>query len=273
MYRTQQYNSSSFGMQQGLTPGITFLLVANVVIFAILKLLPSVNMVPLFGLTPWEIIHRVTLWQLVTYMFLHGGFMHLFFNMLSLWMFGTDLERQWGTREFLKFYFISGAGAGVITFLVMLNSKVPVIGASGAIFAVLVAYAVLYPNRIVYIWFLIPVKVKYLVIGMIALGILAAWTQTEPGIAHFTHLGGALVGYLYLKQDFRMAALLRPWKRYRFSRRTKSARKENQKVRELMDEVDRVLDRINEVGGYDRLSDKEKKVLENASKELSQRKD
>lgn len=260
-------------MQQGLTPGIKYLLIANVVMFALQKLLPSIDLVHTFGLVPYSVIHGLAVWQIATYMFLHGGFMHIFFNLLTLWMFGTDLERQWGTREFLKFYFVSGIGAGIITFLVMMNSNVPVIGASGAIFAVLVAYAVLYPNRLVYIWFLIPIKVKYMVIGMIALGVIAAWSQTDPGIAHFTHLGGALVGYIYLKQDFRFASLMRVFKRYRFGRRSKAAIKQNRRSRELMDEVDRVLDRINEVGSYDKLTDKEKRVLENASKQLSQGKD
>ena len=215
----------------------------------------------------------LAIWQVVTYMFLHGGFMHIFFNMLTLWMFGTDLERQWGTREFLKFYFISGIGAGLISCLVMMSSLTPIIGASGAIFAVLVAFAVLYPNRIVYVWFLFPIKVKYLVTIMIAIGVFAAWNQSHDGIAHFTHLGGALVGYLYLKQDWHLGSWFNGLKRLRLKRRTKVMMKQNRRSAELMDEVDRILDRINEVGGYDNLSEREKKILENAAKHLSEKKD
>lgn len=271
MYRNQQYyssNSSNFGMQQGITPGIMYLLVANATVFLLQMAMPSSGLVRNFGLVPYSITHDYTLWQPVTYMFLHGGFFHILFNMLTLWMFGTDLERQWGTKEFLKFYFICGIGAGVLTFLLTLNSTVPTIGASGAIFGVLVAFAVLYPNRVVYIWFLFPVKVKYMVMGMIALGVLAAWSQNHDGIAHFTHLGGAAIGYLYLKQDWRLSFFTRFFQQWRFKRRTKAASKEIRRSTAIMDEVDRILDRINEVG-YDNLSEKEKKVLENASKQLS----
>jgi membrane associated rhomboid family serine protease len=275
MYRDQQsYNSggSTFGMQQRITPGIMYLLIANAAIFIIQTAMPNAGLARIFGLVPYDITHGFTLWQPLTYMFLHGGFFHIFFNMLTLWMFGSDLERQWGTREFLKFYFICGIGAGVITFLVMLNSTVPTIGASGAIFAVLVAFAVLYPNRVVYVWFLIPVKVKYLVMAMIGLGVFAAWSQSHDGIAHFTHLGGAAIGYLYLKQDWRLSFLRRIVSQWRLKRRVQVASKQNRRSIGLMDEVDRILDRINEVG-YENISEKEKKVLENASRQLSDKKD
>lgn len=258
-------------MLPSLTPGIMYLLVANASVFMLQLAMPAAGLARIFGLVPYDITHCLTLWQPLTYMFLHGGFFHILFNMLTLWMFGSDLERQWGTREFLKFYFICGIGAGVITFMLTLNSSVPTIGASGAIFGVLVAFAVLYPNRIIYIWFLFPVKVKYLVMAMIALGVFAAWSQTHSGIAHFTHLGGAAIGYLYLKQDWRFSFLARPFKQWRFNRRVKAAAKENRRTTELMDEVDRVLDRINEVG-LENLSEREKQVLENASKQLSDRK-
>ncbi|MCX6831480.1 MAG: rhomboid family intramembrane serine protease [candidate division Zixibacteria bacterium] len=275
MYRNQQsYNSSgsTFGMQQGITPGIMYLLVANTAIFILQMAMPNAGLARTFGLVPYDITHRFTLWQPVSYMFLHGGFFHIFFNMLTLWMFGSDLERQWGTREFLKFYFIAGIGAGIITFLLTLNSTVPTIGASGAIFAVLVAFAVLYPNRVVYVWFLFPVKVKYLVMAMIGIGVFAAWSQSHDGIAHFTHLGGAAIGYLYLKQDWRLSFLRRLFSRWRFKRRVQVAAKQNRRSAGLMDEVDRILDRINEVG-YENISEKEKKVLENASRQLSDKKD
>ncbi len=258
-------------MQKGITPGIMYLLIANTAIFVFQLAMPSAGLTRTFGLVPYDITHRLTLWQPLTYMFLHGGFFHIFFNMLTLWMFGGDLERQWGTREFLKFYFICGIGAGIITFLLTINSSVPTIGASGAIFAVLVAFAVLYPNRTV-ILFIFPIKAKYLVTGFVVLGVIAAWSQAHDGIAHFTHLGGAALGYLYLKRDWRLSFLTRRFKQWSFKRRVHAASKQNRRAAELMDEVDRVLDRINEVG-YENLSEREKKVLENASRRLSEKKD
>ncbi len=272
MIRNSTYQETSFGFQQGITPGIKYLLIANAAVFVLQMLLPTFNLERNLGLVPYAVVHSFALWQLVSYMFLHGGFMHIFFNMFALYMFGTDLERQWGTREFLKFYFIAGIGAAVITFLLQVNSTVPVIGASGAIYGILVAFAVLYPNRLVYIWFLFPIKVKYLVMVLIGLGVLASWSQHSDGIAHFTHLGGALVGYLYLKADWRLLRWLSPVKN--FFRRHKRGPKLVQTKRqpdELMDEVDRILDRITELGGYENLSERDKKILESASKKLSER--
>jgi len=263
-----------FGIQRGLTPAIKGLLIANGGVYLLQMLTSSSAIIQNFGLVPSAILNHFYIWQVFTYMFVHGGFFHILFNMFALWMFGTDLERQWGTREFLKFYLVTGIGAGIITFLLTIYSSIPTIGASGAVFGVLVAFAVLYPNRMVYIYFLFPVKVKYLVMVLIAIGILAAWRNDGDGISHFTHLGGALIGYLYLKSDWwRLGAIFRPFQKMRFKRKTRVKIKHNRKQAQLMDEVDRVLDRITELGGYDNLSEKDKKVLDDASKKLSNKKD
>ncbi len=257
-----------------MTPGIKYLLIANALVYILEMSLGSSWMVENLGLVPNAILNNLSVWQLVTYMFLHGGFFHILFNMFALWMFGTDLERQWGTRFFLKFYFICGIGAGIITFFLQIYSSVPTIGASGAIFGVLVAFAMTYPNREIMMFpFFIPIKAKWLVTIMIGIGIFAAWSNKGDGIAHFTHLGGALIGYVYLKQDWRLGRLfVAPFKRLKFFRRKRKAEKiiqHNRKSAELMDEVDKILDRINEVGGYENLTDREKRVLENAAKKLS----
>jgi membrane associated rhomboid family serine protease len=273
MYRESTYQESTFGFQQGLTPGIKYLLIANVVVFLAQMALPSIRLERVLGLVPYGIAHKFQVWQVATYMFLHGGFFHIFFNMFSLWMFGSDLERQWGTREFLKFYFITGIGAGIITFLLQFNSSVPVIGASGAIYGVLVAFAVLYPNRLVYIWFLFPIKVKYLVMILIGLGVFASYNGKADGIAHFTHLGGALIAYLYLKADWRIPTWVRGLRsKLRLRRKPKLVNRPAAGPEDdLMDEVDQILDRIKEVGGYDKLTEREKKILERASRKLSER--
>ena len=138
-------------------------------------------------------------WQLVTYMFLHAEILHLFFNMLTLFMFGNDLERYWGTERFLKYYFITGIGAGVCSWLVAMDSAAATIGASGAIYGLLLAYGLLYPNRIIFLNFLIPVKVKYLVLLMGAIAFFSSLTGRESGISHIAHLGGMLVGLIFLK--------------------------------------------------------------------------
>lgn len=184
------------------TPAVKNLLIVNVVVFlfqAIAKMLVQVNLDRLFGLVPYDVVHHLFLWQLATYMFLHGGLMHILFNMFALWMFGGELEALWGTKRFLRFYFITGIGAALMTILVGPNSYIPTIGASGAIYGLLAAYGILFPDRILLLYFVVPIKAKYLVM---ILGLLTFWssiTAVGGGIAHVAHLGGMIFGWLYLR--------------------------------------------------------------------------
>ena len=253
-------------------PAIKWLLLANAAFFIV----PRAFNVDLdfyhhiFGLVPNLIWKRFFLWQLVTYMFIHGGFWHIAMNMFILWMFGRELEQTWGTREFTKFYFIAGIGAGLINALVatFIPSMwyIPIVGASGAIYGILVAYAMLFPERYVYVYFMIPVKVKYLVIFLVALEFFSGW-QTD-GVAHFAHLGGALVGFIYLKYEWRWK--INRWSPNNLIRKVKAEAmaKKHAEGMKMMDEVDAILDKINQVG-YDNLTRKEKKILEKASDRLS----
>jgi membrane associated rhomboid family serine protease len=171
--------------------------------FIVTALVPSLRV--LLGLVPVAVTSRLYVWQLATYMFLHGGIFHILFNMLALWMFGAELEHIWGTRYFLKFYFATGIGAGVLT---VLFSLLPfgfaqevhysvVIGASGAIYALLLAYALYFPDRpILMIVFWVPAKICVMILAAIAL--VASITEVG-GVANATHLGGLVVGYAFLK--------------------------------------------------------------------------
>jgi membrane associated rhomboid family serine protease len=159
----------------------------------------------LLGLHPALVVHSFWIWQLATYMFLHGGVFHIVFNMLALWMFGAELERTWGTRYFLKFYFVTGIGAAVLTVLFSLLpfgfarqlQDVNIIGASGAIYGLLLAYAIYFPERpILLIVFWVPARLCVTILGAIA---VFASLSEAGGVANATHLGGLLVGYLYLK--------------------------------------------------------------------------
>lgn len=153
--------------------------------------------------------------QIITYMFLHSpnDFGHLFFNMFALWMFGTMVENIWGGRKFLTYYLVTGIGAGIAhliyLYIFLENNSIPlsaltppyiptVVGASGAVYGIMVAYAYLFPNSRVNLYFLIPVKAKYFVPGLIALDLIMGLSSRNDGVAHFAHLGGALVGFLYL---------------------------------------------------------------------------
>jgi membrane associated rhomboid family serine protease len=153
----------------------------------------------LLGIVPALVWQKGHLWQLVSYMFLHGGFFHILFNMFALWMFGCDLERVWGTARFVTFYFFTGIGAGVMTVLLTPHGYIPTIGASGAIYGILLAYALLFPERRVLLYFLIPVPVRVfvLIIGLIAL--FNSVGQPGDSIAHVAHLGGLVFGWIFLR--------------------------------------------------------------------------
>jgi membrane associated rhomboid family serine protease len=266
------WRGSSFGRYSGMfPPAIKWLLLINAAMFFLPGVLGiSSPVIHWLGLVPAAVWGKGYVWQLVTYMFLHGNIWHILINMFILWMFGAELERTWGTREFTKFYFVAGIGAGLINvvFATLRPSTafIPIIGASGAIYGLLVAYAMLFPDRYVYLYFLIPVKVKYLVIFLVAVEFFS--TYQPDGVAHFAHLGGALVGFLYLKYGFSWR--INRWSPFEYFRKLKaqSLARKRQEGLNLMEEVDAILDKINRVG-YDNLTKREKKILEKASDKLS----
>lgn len=185
-------------------PGVKWLLIINTAVYLLYYLGgPAVrsHAIVLFALSAEAAIRNLMVWQLFTYMFLHGGITHLLFNMLTLWMFGAMLEQDWGTRQFLKFYFFCGIMAGVCVLAV--NALVgdwgtPTIGSSGAIFGLLMAYGVLYPNQTVLMNFLFPIKAKYMVMIYGAIELLLTFGPNS-GLSTIAHLGGMLFGYIYLK--------------------------------------------------------------------------
>jgi membrane associated rhomboid family serine protease len=185
-----------------LSPGVRAILFATsgVFVFQLLsEWLAQTRLERLFGLVPYDVTHHLFLWQGVTYLFLHGGFFHILFNMLALWMFGTELEYLWGTSRFVRFYFITGVGAALCSTVVSPNSTVPIIGASGAIYGLLAAYGLLFPERILLLYLVIPIKAKYFVLILGAIAFWFSMTASGGGVAHVAHLGGMLFGWLYLK--------------------------------------------------------------------------
>jgi len=259
-----------FSGRGGIVPPVVkMLLIANVVIYIVSRVSPVI-INSYFGLTPKAVWSHFMIWQPVTYLFLHGNFWHILFNMFILWMFGSDLERTWGGKEFLKYFLICGVGAGLFNVALQPNSYIPIIGASGAIYGILVGFAVLFPNRMVYIYFLFPVQVKYMVGFMIALEFILSLTGSQGNIAHFAHLGGALVGFLYLKGNWRGQSIKYKISGYFHRQRMEKMARQREKEMQLMEEVDRILDKINQIG-YDNLTRREKKILEDASDQMSKK--
>ncbi|HWP24351.1 MAG TPA: rhomboid family intramembrane serine protease [Candidatus Binatia bacterium] len=194
-----------------VTPAVKFLLIANTAVFAAQTLVGVAiddRLTFYLGLVPQLVLKEFYLWQLFTYQFLHGGLFHLLFNMLALWMFGCDLELRWGSSFFLRYYFITVIGGGILNTLFVPNQLGPSIGASAGVYGILLAYGLIYPNRIIYFYFLFPIKMKHFVWIIGAITLYSSLTAGQSGIAHLAHLGGMVFGYVYLRG-------LNPWDRVR----------------------------------------------------------
>ena len=175
-----------------MTPWVQRLLLTNVVVFLFSRAFPA--LIQDFALVPLAILFRP--WTLVTYMFLHGSFMHIFFNMLMLFFFGPRLEERLGSRTFIWFYLTCGVGGAVLSFATPFSM---IVGASGAIFGVVVGFARYWPREDIYIWGVLPVQAQVLAIFMVVSSLVAGFAGTQEGIAHFAHLGGLVAGWIYLR--------------------------------------------------------------------------
>jgi membrane associated rhomboid family serine protease len=224
---------SSWTFGPTLTPVVKKLLYLNVGAFLLLTVLRIffrpyyVSAVYLLGVVPQETVFSLYLWQPVTYLFLHGGFWHLFFNMFALWMFGAPLERDWGGRRFLRYYFLTGIGAAVVNVAASLYgggaaAVTPTVGASGAIYGILLAFGLLYPNQPIFIWFVLPVPARVFVLIFGALAFLSALEGPGSGVSHISHLGGMIFGLAYLRGGwlyYRARNAWNDWRRQRLRRK------------------------------------------------------
>jgi len=251
------------GIQSNFPKGIRYLLIATIVVY-IFQLIPYTEALLMeFGsLMPSQVVGKAQLWRLITYMFLHdsGNPLHILFNLLSLWMFGVEIENSWGTSRFVRFYFISGVGAGLFSLLMIFFGDTLIIGASGAVLALLTAYAWYYPDRKLLLFFLFPVPVRIAVIIFGAISLAFAF-QSGGGIAHITHLGGIIVAIVYLKyyntgiswyQHIRALKAEKTMRRY-------AARKIN-RDKYYEEVIDPILKKISEQGMASLTRDERKKL-------------
>ncbi|OQX78859.1 MAG: hypothetical protein B6D56_08200 [Candidatus Omnitrophica bacterium 4484_70.1] len=255
-----------FGEGIHLTRTVKVLVIINVVVFILLHLFPRFPWLGLLGMVPKYVLSKFMLWQLFTYMFIHVGLWHLVVNMLMLIFFGPGIEEVLGRRLFLIYYFYTGIGAALCSFITAFNSPIPVVGASGAIFGLLVAYAILFPDTVLFLFFIFPMRIKQAVFFLAAINLLGALSSPNSGIAYFAHLGGGLFGYLYFKNAWirihlshcSWRELVSRWKRIR-------RRKEEIRKRNLDEEVDRILDKVAQYG-MESLTPRERKVLQYKSR-------
>ncbi len=269
----------NIGFGGALTPVVKKLLLVNIGVYVLQFVFRAASypLEPIFALIPSDVVRYFTVWQLVTYAFLHGSFFHIFFNLFALWMFGGDVERVLGSDHFTKFYFITAVGAGVVQMLSNWGDSVIILGASGAIYGILVAFAVFYPNRIItlLLFFVVPIRIKakYMVAIFVGLsllfGIEGHFFGVSGGTAHFAHLGGALIGFFYLRWQHLLGITIRELRWRREKRRLDQARKKQRDREQVRQKVDQILDKINTVG-MDNISEEERKFLKDAGDYLSE---
>jgi len=284
-----------FGGFSFFPPVIKALLISNVAVFGAMLFfglftIDGTSLTQMMGqvFPLYPIGNGFELWQLVTYLFMHGSFMHLLFNMFALWMFGLELENEWGSRKFLTYYLLCGVGAGLSNLFIgpLFGPAAPTIGASGAVYGILLAFGMMYPDRPIFVYFLLPIRARYFVIIYMALEVYAGVSSTSDGVAHFAHLGGAAVGFIYILwdqkrfpfQDF----LSRQTERYVPTEKVNEysagnrgrvydakyfdVNERDEKISQAR--IDEILDKISQ-SGYQNLSDQDKKILFDASKKLN----
>jgi membrane associated rhomboid family serine protease len=309
------YGGGGYNRFSLFTPVIKMLLITNVVIFILQELflgLLTVGGAPLrYYVMGWFALQPVESgtfypWQLISYQFMHGGLGHLFFNMLALWMFGSEMESLWGSRRFLAFYLLAGIGAGLAQLAVgaITGSGAPTVGASGAIQGVMIAFGFMFPDRPILMFpIFFPIPAKIFVLIWIGIDLISGLTGND-GVAHFAHLGGALTGYLLLRFGdkagiFGLFDKVRDMFTGGGARKITGSRRKIYDIREAnsygiseketvsgtvgswfrahskidgsrtitQEEIDTILDKIAK-SGYNSLSEEEKRVLMEASKKL-----
>ncbi len=242
----------------------------NIIVFLLVEVSGlRMEIFRVFGLVPSDSWREFRFWQPFTYLFLHGSFLHVFMNMFVFWMFGRDLEKRWGEKRFLQYFFITGMGSGLITVLFNYNSLIPVVGASGAVYGILLAYGILFPNKIVLVMAVLPLKVKYFIGILAAVSFFATLSPGESPVSHLTHLSGMAIGYIYLLRltKIRLKKKTRkiPVGTPKVPSRDKPRSGANIDTTLLKRRVDDVLDKMKKVG-WDGLSHSEQDILFDASK-------
>ena len=300
------YRPRGFGGFSLFPPIIKNLLIINAVVFILQTMLGNLSF---DGVPGWYIVNRwfalnplsgidaagqsynFQIWQLITYQFMHGGFGHIFFNMLVLWMFGIEIENMWGSKKFLTFYLLCGVVAGIFHLIVSPLFDLPpavTIGASGAIYGVMIAFALFFPDRLIYLYFFIPIKAKYLITFAVILEIMLV-DSAGSSIAHLAHLGGAFAAFIFIMLDKDSYIALKRILNWNinlnnpFSKMENPFKKEKANVEEAkfyefkekkkdnevtQKDIDKILDKISE-SGYQNLTAEEKKILFEASKKIN----
>jgi membrane associated rhomboid family serine protease len=268
-------STMQFGFGGGMTPIVRNIMIASGIIW-IAQLFADSFLLDLFALQPDAIKNDFAIWQLVTYMFLHGSFFHLFWNMFALWMFGGEIERQLGSSKFLQYYILTGMGGGLFQLIANWGTPSIIIGASAAIYGVLIAFGLFFPNRVItlLLFFILPVQMKAKTLVAIYIGIsLVMGFQSQifgvnDSVAHLAHLGGAFAGFVLLRGRSFYAGILKRIAQQQQKRRDTRENIRKERIHRKRKEIDEILDRINEIG-YDNIPQEDKDLLKQASEFLA----
>ena len=260
------FSSGFNGIAGYIGNAVRTIILINVLVFIGISFFPGPGWYSWFGLVPATVFSKLRLWQFVSYLFVHANFWHLVLNMLMLGMFGSVIENNWGRNRFLAYYFLTGIGAGICSFLFASSSLVPVVGASGAIFGILVAYALMFPDNIIFLFFVLPMKMKHAVLFLAGINLLGAVSSGGASVAYVAHLGGGVIGYFYLKKEW-FYLKLRKLKVSNIRSLIKKKQELSQQLRQekMCQEVDRILDKIS-AQGVNSLSKEEREILERKSR-------
>ncbi|MDD5069285.1 MAG: rhomboid family intramembrane serine protease [Candidatus Omnitrophica bacterium] len=258
---------SDTGFSKRIASVVSRLILCNICVFFLVFLFRPLSLGSYLVLTPKNVFFHLMFWQPISYMFVHYGFFHILMNMLMLWFFGKDLENIWGGEKFLQFYLFCGIGAALCSLSIPVYWNAHVAGASGAVFGVLVAYAFLFPEREILLFFIVPMKMKYAVLLFVGINLYNAIASSFDGTAYFTHLGGGLFGYLYLKNSKiqRLLAFF-SWSEFKENRYNARIIKENRQKEAVRRKVDLLLDKIA-VSGINSLTRQEKSFLKHQSRQ------
>ena len=260
-----QYTSQGYlnSLKNSSLTGVHQLMIINIIIFLCMLFSNTINqiMMKYFALNPVDVCSAFHIWQCFTYSFLHStqSLWHIIFNMIALWFLGPELEITWGKKNFFKYYFIIAIGSGLITAVYMFNymPSVRTIGASGALYGLLVAYAILFPNRRIYLYGILPLKVRTAAIIFGGIALYYSITMNDnSNISHIAHLSGMIMAFLYLFYWTKQKQKMRIIK----TRKYKTTQK-NQ-IREQ--NINKILDKINDEG-WESLTDEEKQYLQQES--------
>ena len=269
-----------FGPQ--MSPTVRVLLILNAVLFVADLITSRWGLLDILAFSPYPAIRQLYIWQFVTYMFMHAGIWHILINMLFLWMFGCDVERRIGSKSFLTVYLLCGVfGAGFFAlsnaYAIKYASPLILIGASGAVSGILVAFAMMFPNRLVLLALIVPIPVKYFVLGLFIIEILSELGRSGGNVAHITHLGGMVFAYFYMKFKFHyslpfaFSEKISWWFKRNFGKTRRMQRRAKYEPIDtdsfINDEIDPILDKISK-HGINSLTWREKRTLKKAQSRM-----